>query len=187
MKKYLIIYRPFIKFLLVFFATYLILTVSYRLYLSQYENLEYPIDSFTESVSYQVKNVANFLGWNTDIYKISGEKWTRLIFNEKYVAKIVEGCNAISVMILFVSFVIAFAKRFLSAFVFSVIGILLIHVLNIFRIAILGYFIYTKPEHTHIFHGVLFPLVIYGFVFLLWVVWVRHFSGFITRKSDAKT
>src|SRR5690554_187016 len=186
MKKYFIIYRPFIKFLLVFFVTYGVLSVLYNLYLSQYENNQYPLDPFTENISYQVKKISNFLGWNTEIYKISGEKWTRLVFNEKYVAKIVEGCNAISVMILFVSFVVAFAKRFLSAFVFSVIGIVLIHILNIFRIAVLGYFIYSRPEQTHIFHGVLFPLVIYGFVFILWVVWVRHFSGFITRKNNAK-
>jgi len=186
MKKYFIIYRPFIKFLLVFFVTYGILTISYKLYLSQYENLEYPLDPFTESVSYQVNKVSHFLEWDTEIQKLSGEKWTRLTFNERYVAKIVEGCNAISVMILFVAFVIAFAKKFLSALVFSVVGIVLIHILNIFRIAILAYFIYTQPEHTHLFHGVLFPLVIYGFVFLLWVVWVRQFSGFITKKSDAK-
>src|SRR5690554_4821489 len=95
MKKYFIIYRPFIKFLLVFFVTYGVLSVLYNLYLSQYENNQYPLDPFTENISYQVKKVSNFLGWNTEIFKISGEKWTRLVFNEKYVAKIVEGCNAI--------------------------------------------------------------------------------------------
>jgi exosortase family protein XrtF len=186
MKKYFITYGPFIKFLIVFFVTYIALSFVYKQYLGTYENNQYPIDPFTESVSAQVKGLSNFFGANADIQKYIGEKWTRLLFNDIYVARIVEGCNAVSVMILFVSFVISFARKFLPALIFCLIGIVLIHILNITRIAALGYFIYKMPEHTHILHGVLFPLVIYGFVFVLWVVWVRNYSGFISKKDGQK-
>jgi exosortase family protein XrtF len=185
MKKYLITYRPFLKFLLVFFLTYGVLTFCYNQYLGMYQNLPFPIDPFTENLSYQVKAVGELFMDKVEIQKHLGEKWTRLVYNDRYIARIVEGCNGISVMILFVAFVVAFARKFLPAFIFCVSGIILIHILNVFRIAVLGYFIYTEPERTHIYHGVLFPLVIYGFVFMLWVVWVRQFSGFIT-KGDAK-
>lgn len=187
MKKYFITYGPFIKFLVVFFVTYIVLTFIYKQYLGAYENNQYPIDPFTESVSAQVKGLSNFVGANADIQKYIGEKWTRLLFNDVYIARIVEGCNAVSVMILFVSFVISFARKFLPALTFCLIGIVLIHILNISRISILGYLMYKMPEYTHILHGVLFPLIIYGFVFILWVVWIRSYSGFIPKKDDKQS
>jgi exosortase family protein XrtF len=184
MKKYFITYRPFLRFLLVFFTSYGVLSFLYNQYLSLYENQEFPVDPFTEQLSYQVKYVSNLFGGETEIYKFAGEKWTRLFYIDRYVARIVEGCNALSVMILFASFVIAFAKEFKKTLLFILSGLLLIHILNIFRISALSYFLYYHPEHNHLIHGVLFPLVIYGFVFMLWIVWVTKYSGFIPKKAN---
>ena len=184
MKKYFVTYRPFLKFLLLFFLTYGVLSFLYNHYLSLYENEKYPIDPFTESVSYQVKFVSNnFLGGNTEIYKYMGEQWTRLAYNDQNIARIVEGCNAVSVMILFVSFVIAFAGKPKRTLIFILIGLILIHLLNLFRIAVLGALLYHFPQHSHLTHGVLFPLIIYGFVFTLWIIWVRKYSGFISEQK----
>lgn len=186
MKKYLNTYRPFLRFLVVFFLSYGVLSFLYSQYLSQYQDKLYPVDPFTESVSYQVKTLSNIFGADVDIHKIESEKWTRMTYNNHYIARIVEGCNAVSVMILFVAFVIAFAGKFKKTLAFIAVGLLLIHILNIARISALGYFLYYKPEQEHLFHGVLFPLVIYGFVFLLWVVWVTKYSGFIPAKNNEK-
>src|SRR5690554_3143492 len=172
MKKYLKTYRPFLKFLLVFFLSYGILSFLYNQYLSQYEKKQYPVDPFTESVSYQVKLLSNAMGADVNIYKFESEKWTQMTYNNHYIARIVEGCNAISVIILFASFVIAFARKFKKTLGFIIVRVLFIHLLNIIRISALGYFLYHKPKQEHLLHGVLFPLVIYGFVFLLWIVWV---------------
>ena len=157
----------------------------YNYYLLSYENEKYPVDPFTESVSYQVKFVSNnLLGGSSEIYKYMGEKWTRLAYNDVQIARIVEGCNAVSVMILFVSFVIAFAGKIKPTVIFIAVGIILIHILNLFRIAILGALLYHFPQHAHLTHGVLFPLIIYGFVFALWIVWVKKYSGFISVKQE---
>ena len=48
-----------------------------------------------------------------------------------------------------------------------------IYIFNIFRIALLCWAIYYFPEYEHILHGVLFPLVIYGVVFALWIIWTN--------------
>lgn len=119
-----------------------------------------------------------------EIYKFPAEQWTRIFYIDRYVARIVEGCNAVSVMILFASFVMAFAGKFKRTLAFILIGIILIHILNLFRIAFLATLLYHYPQHSHLTHGVLFPLIIYGFVFLLWVVWVKKYSGFISDKKD---
>lgn len=184
MKKYFVTYRPFLKFLFLFFVTYGVFSFLYHLYLSQYKDLEYPIDPFTESVSYQVKYISNLFGSAVEIHKLPNEQWTRVFYIDRYVARVVEGCNAVSVMILFTSFVIAFAGKFKRTLVFILIGIFLIHILNLFRIALLVALLYHYPQHSHLTHGVLFPLIIYGFVFLLWIIWVRKYSGFISDKKD---
>jgi hypothetical protein len=38
------------------------------------------------------------------------------------------------------------------------------------------------PEANTILHDILFPLAIYGTVFILWVVWVNKFS-FYAKKT----
>ncbi|MFY8008070.1 MAG: exosortase family protein XrtF, partial [Flavobacterium sp.] len=55
-------------------------------------------------------------------------------------------------------------------------GLLLIHLLNISRIALLSVALYHFPEQEQLLHDVIFPLIIYGVVFLLWVIWVNKFS-----------
>jgi exosortase family protein XrtF len=85
------------------------------------------------------------------------------------------------VIILFISFVIAFTGKFKKTVLFIVFGIVLIHVLNIARIALLCVALYNFPQYEHLLHGVIFPLVIYGVVFLLWVIWVNKYSLYATE------
>jgi exosortase/archaeosortase family protein len=50
------------------------------------------------------------------------------------------------------------------------------YVLNVMRIAMLSVLMYHFPGQVSFLHGVLFPLFIYGVVFILWVIWVSKFS-----------
>jgi len=86
-------------------------------------------------------------------------------------------------MILFISFVVAFTGKFKSTLWFIPLGLLIIHVLNILRIASLSIALYKFPEYEHFLHGILFPLVIYGVVFLLWVIWVNKFSLYASKTK----
>lgn len=62
---------------------------------------------------------------------------------------------------------------------------MLIHILNIGRIALLCVGLYHLPDYEHMMHGVIFPLAIYGVVFLLWVIWVNKYSSYAgeTKKK----
>ena len=53
---------------------------------------------------------------------------------------------------------------------------MLIYVVNIIRIVILSIGIYSYPKQADVLHEVVFPAIIYGVVFLLWVFWVNRFS-----------
>jgi hypothetical protein len=36
--------------------------------------------------------------------------------------------------------------------------------------------IFHYPEYTDLMHDILFPLFIYGVVFLLWIIWVNQYQ-----------
>lgn len=107
----------------------------------------------------------------------------KFIINNEYVARIVEGCNAISVMILFVAFIIAFHSNFKKTFLFGLTGAILIYALNIIRVALLCIGIHEYPEYASFLHDIVFPGFIYGLVFLLWMLWVRMNTKTKTTSS----
>jgi len=176
LKNLFLVYKPFLLFLLKFFVSYLILTFIYQQYLQSYDKAIFEVDAFTQTVAQQTKWITELFGFEVMTENHTEQASVKFLINDNYVSRVVEGCNALAVMILFVAFVIAFKGKFRKTIAFTVMGILAIHVLNILRISFISIAIYKYPEYQHFLHGVVFPLIIYGFVFLLWVLWVKKFS-----------
>ncbi|HJR99742.1 MAG TPA: exosortase family protein XrtF [Flavobacterium sp.] len=99
-----------------------------------------------------------------------------LLYKTKYMARMIEGCNAISIIILFISFVVSFSGKLKPTLLFIFAGSLIVYLLNVIRIGLLCAGLYHFPEQSSLMHDILFPLFIYGAVFILWVVWVNKFS-----------
>lgn len=156
---------------------YGVLTFAYKLYLDYSDGSDYYPDFFTNQVAKQSDALVLAFGYDSQILKHPDEPSMKVIINGKYVARIIEGCNSISVIILFVSFIIAFAGKFTSTFLYVLTGSILLYIVNVLRVAILSVGIYRYPWRTEEMHGVVFPLVIYGMVFLLWMFWVNRFSS----------
>ncbi|MCB0745420.1 MAG: exosortase family protein XrtF [Ignavibacteriae bacterium] len=161
-----------------FLAFYVIFAFTYKVYLNQFDASKFEVDSISENVSYQVTGLMNFLGSDAQTFKHDLEPSMKIIYNGKYSARIIEGCNAISVIILFAAFVFAFSNGFKKTISFIIIGSLIIYGLNIVRIALLTYALFYYPQYEELLHGTVFPLFIYGVVFLLWVLWVTKFSKY---------
>ncbi|RTY90927.1 exosortase family protein XrtF [Flavobacterium sp. GT3R68] len=182
MKNYWIQYRPFLLFLGKFALTYLLLASMYQLYLNQFDVKTNEVDGFTQSVAQQCKQVLLFFDdSHTELHPTQPS--VKLFYREKFVARIIEGCNALSVIILFIAFVVAFTGKWKSTILFILGGSLLLHVLNIIRIALLAIALYYYPEWEPILHGVIFPLFIYSVVFMLWVIWVNKFSLYAKKTT----
>lgn len=173
MKKLYIKYKSVVVFLLLFLGSYLALSLLYGFYL-QCSNSEADAPDFiTNLVAKQSSVVIEDFGYKAQVVPHTNQPSIKLFVEGKFLARIVEGCNALSIIILFVSFIIAFAQRFKKTIAYIFTGIALIYAVNIFRIAILAIALFRYPEHQHILHGVVFPAIIYGMVFLLWLIWVR--------------
>jgi len=176
LKKYLQQFKPFLVFISTFFAAYIILTLVYRLYLNNFETND--IDGITNIVGQNVDQLMRLFNCDVKIVKSISNPSLQLWYNNKYTLRIIEGCNAVSVIILFISFITAFSGKLKTTIYFILFGVFLIYVLNIIRIALLAVLLFRFPEKEHILHGVLFPLIIYGLVFILWVFWVNKFSKY---------
>jgi exosortase family protein XrtF len=176
LKKYFIQYKPFLIFLASFFGCYIFLTALYQFYLNDFGNDK--VDGITHVVAQNTESVLSWFIQSIQMENVLNEPFVRAYFQNKYIARIVEGCNGISVIILFISFIVAFSGNLKNTLLFVFGGSLLIYILNVIRIAILIVLIYYFPEQNHFLHGVLFPAIIYGAVFFLWVIWVNKFSKY---------
>lgn len=177
-------HKAFFVFLLKFVLFYLIFTLIYKFYLNQFNAENKEIDGITEFVANQTKNTLNFFGKDCEIRKHEFQASYKVLYFNKYLARIVEGCNAISVIILFASFVFAFSAQFKKTFLFILFGSCLIFILNIFRIALLAVGLYNYPESEELLHNIVFPVVIYGVVFVLWIIWVIKFSAYAKSTEE---
>lgn len=183
MKKYFIKYRPFILFLSTFFGIYLTLTFFYQMYLNQYDTKKNEVDCFTEIVAKQAAVAMVLFDNNSRAMASTNDSSVRLFYKNINTSKVVEGCNALSVIILFISFVVAFSAKWKPTILFILAGSATIHIFNVLRIALLTVLFYELPQYKNVLHGVVFPLFIYSIVFALWIVWVNKFSKYAKNQS----
>jgi len=165
-----------LKFLLIFFGSYAILTLCYQLYLSYLSSPEYYPDYFTHIVANQTEQLIAAFGYETYIAPTPNDESMAIAIGQKYVVRVIEGCNSISVLILFLSFILAFHSKWKPTLLYILGGCSIIYVLNVLRVALITIGIHEIPEHKDMLHDIFFPLFIYGVVFLLWVLWVRYYQ-----------
>jgi exosortase family protein XrtF len=176
-------YKPFFAFLTKFLVFYVVFAFVYKMYLNQYDAKNFEVDYLTEAVAKQTLFVMDLFTENADLQPHKSDSSIIIIYNNTLVARVIEGCNAISVMILFAAFVFAFSKQWKKTVLYIIFGIVIIHVLNVVRIAALTFAMFHYPKYEEILHGTVFPLFIYGVVFILWILWVTKFSGYAKRNS----
>lgn len=170
-------YKPFFVFLSKFLLFYVVFTFIYKVYLNQYNVAKNEVDFFTEVVAKQTVYLLNLFADTSHTFPHEFESSIKLFYNHKYVARVVEGCNAISVMILFAAFVFSFSTQWKKTSLYIGLGILLIHILNVVRIALLCYALYYYPDYEKILHGSIFP-----FLVLVIVTSFKVFTSFKTTE-----
>ena len=177
-------YQSVLRFILIFLGSYLLFSVFYNFYITLSDGSKYYPDFFTHLVALQSKEVINSLGYAAHIAVNPVEPSIQLFINDVFLARIIEGCNSISIIILFTSFILSFFAKFKITSLYILAGAVIIYIMNIVRIVILTIGIYEYPKYTSFLHGIIFPLIIYGTVFMLWVFWVRLFSKFTLNEKE---
>ncbi|ULC59244.1 exosortase family protein XrtF [Flaviramulus sp. BrNp1-15] len=183
MKALFIKYKSVLKFILTFLLVYAVLSLGYKFYLQWSDGSKFYPDYMTHLVAKQTESLLNTFGYNTQVLPHPDEPSMKLMLNGKYLARIIEGCNSISVIILFISFVVAFSGKLKTTFLYILAGSVLVYIVNLLRIVVLSIGLHHYPEYSEFLHTVVFPGIIYGMVFLLWILWVNRFSNL--KKKNA--
>ncbi|WP_228374637.1 exosortase family protein XrtF [Chryseobacterium sp. FH1] len=173
-------FLPVLKILVRFVVIYIVFVLLYQLYLNNYENDV--VDPFTRWVAIQIAFVQDFFGFPTNL--VDSLKLHSVLFqtNGKFTTRMVEGCNVISVAILFSAFIFAFYKG-VKTFLYVLAGLIILHILNVARIAFLNIIYIKYPDYEKVAHDYFFPAIIYGGVIALWLVWIQFFA--LKRAKDA--
>lgn len=166
-------FLPVLKILVRFVVIYIVFILLYQLYLNNYENDV--VDPFTRSVAEQVAFVQDFFGFPTNL--VDSLKLHSVLFQTggKFTTRMVEGCNVISVAILFSAFIFAFYKG-AKTFLYVLAGLVALHILNVSRIALLNIIYIKYPQYEKVAHDYFFPAIIYGGVVALWLIWIQFFA-----------
>jgi exosortase family protein XrtF len=183
LKSYFVKYRPFLLFLGKFIGTYVALIILYQIYLNQFDEKTFEPDGLTTLVAEHATSVLKWLDYNASMVRHKNEASYVMFIGGDSLVRIIEGCNAVSVIILFISFVVAFSGKLSRTLLFIGTGILLVHILNVLRIVALMLGLLHYPEYESLMHDIIFPLFIYGVVFGLWVIWINKFSFYAENTA----
>jgi exosortase family protein XrtF len=91
-------------------------------------------------------------------------------------------CNAISLFMLFIVFVIWYPGHQKAKLWFIPFGLITIHILNILRVIALALIAYYSPGALDFNHTYTFTFLVYAYIFFLWMWWVNVYAG----KKSAK-
>jgi len=98
--------------------------------------------------------------------------------------KIVNGCNGISAIGLFLGFIIAYPGNRKDKISFTIVGIGVIYLVNILRIVVLAITQAQWPEFFKITHDYSTTAIFYLVIFVLWMIWVNYSDSLLkTQKA----
>lgn len=86
---------------------------------------------------------------------------------------IADPCNALELFVLFAGFIICLPAKASRKIGFISAGLLLIWVINVLRcVGLIEIYLYN-PKYTHFSHHYAFKFIVYGFIFLLWMLFTK--------------
>lgn len=85
-------------------------------------------------------------------------------------------CDGVSIMAIFFIFVCAYPGNQIHKLWYVPLGIIAIHFINILRVAALTLINFYAPEYLDFNHNYTFTFIVYGFIFILWMIWVNKLS-----------
>jgi exosortase family protein XrtF len=171
--------NAFLRFLVFSGLTYLVLYLIHQFLVKRYSLYD---QKFIGTIIIGAEDILNLLGYKTfkrlqDLdFQIVGIDGSNGVW-------VGSNCNAISLFMLFIVFIVWYPGHQKAKFWFIPFGIVTIHILNILRIVALAMISYYAPEWLDFNHTYTFTFLVYAYIFFLWMWWVNKFSN---RKPKAE-
>lgn len=163
-------FKPTIFFLLRFVGVYLLSNLLYGLYITRF----YPgVDPITHFVTANTAGILKLFATDIAIADQSTRACTLLIEKGDAVLSVFEGCNSVNIIIIFLSFLLAFGPWNKKLVWFAMFGVLIIYLTNLFRILTLFFIASYSPKYMYFVHKYVLTAILFGVVLILWIVWLR--------------
>lgn len=94
-------------------------------------------------------------------------------------------CNALVLFVLFAGFVISFPGYWKQKLWFIPAGMVAIWLVNICRVIALILIQIYHPSYLYFNHKYTFTILVYGFIFGLWMLWVKKFANTPSPSYEA--
>ncbi len=85
-------------------------------------------------------------------------------------------CNGLGLFVVYLIFIAAYPGPLKHKLWYGALGVVSIHFINAVRVAALCVIVSINYEWLNFNHDYTFYVVVYGWVFLLWYIWVKRFS-----------
>jgi exosortase/archaeosortase family protein len=125
-----------------------------------------------------VREIVSFFGYN-----IHHQHFNEIRFANNNFVTIIWGCTAIKQAFIFLCIMLLTPGSRKSKRWYIPMGLVLVFVFNIIRIAALAMIVEQHREYFHLLHEGLFKYLFYAFIFLIWVIWEEKFHK--KFKKDA--
>ena len=97
-----------------------------------------------------------------------------LYLNGRKIVGVADPCNALELYVLYIGFLFAFPASLKRVLLFSVIGILVIYMVNIIRLAALASMNMHRVNAVDMAHHYIFKMIVYVLIFGLWVLFIKR-------------
>lgn len=160
------------KIALLFIAKFVSIYFLCNVLYSGYIQFNYPIaDPYTVTITKQVSYLLNIAGQGTQTIVSTDSPSVGLKKVGKSGVDVFEGCNGVNVMIVFISFILAFTNSRRKMWVYLLLGLTGIYLLNLVRVMLLFEIAIHYPQHLYLFHKYILTSFLYTFVFIIWYYW----------------
>lgn len=169
--------KPVILFLIKAAALFVLWQVLYYGWLTTGTNLEMWLTSHTAAASTQV---LRWLGYEATFQDFPGEigeqSYSLVRMGGKPLLSIADSCNALTLIVLFIGFIVAYPGNWIYKLLFIGVGSLVIFAINVIRALVL-ILNYMHNQATFEFnHKYTFTIIVYLCVFYFWMLWANHYS-----------
>ncbi|MDB5112185.1 MAG: hypothetical protein JWR67_3299 [Mucilaginibacter sp.] len=134
-----------------------------------------------------VTNSGNYSSKSEVIDRVVDAKSTRIYqeaiyFRQRKVVTIEDACNGLELFVLYAGFIICLPALLSRKLIFIIAGILIIHLVNLFRCAGITYITLYYLPHADFAHHYVFFIIVYACIIALWL----GFSNKLSLKNNVK-
>lgn len=153
------------KFLAKVVCIYFVWYLTYELWILPNGTIDEPLSKNIASIS---AGILSFFGEDVFYYgRVVGIVGTAG-------GEIVDGCNGIAAIGLFLGFIFAYPGAWMPRIFFSIFGIGVIYLINVARIVGLSYTQYYWPQMFEFTHDYSTTAIFYFVIFILWMIWANY-------------